>query len=213
MPDVILPVLNERGAIPWVLDRMPSGYRPIVVDNGSSDGSGDLASSLGAVVVREPRPGFGAACWAGLLAAEADLVCFMDCDASLDPGELRAVADPVIAGEADLVLGERIGDPGAWPVHARLGNRVIAWQIRRRTGLHLRDCGPMRTARREVLLGLGLVDRRFGWPFEMVLRAAVAGWRIAEVPVRYRARIGRSKVTGTMKGTARALGDLSKVLR
>ncbi len=213
MPDVVLPVLNERAAIPWVLGRMPAGYRAVVVDNGSTDGSGELAASLGAQVVREPRPGFGAACWAGLEAAGDDLVCFMDCDASLDPAELPLVADPVAAGESDLVMGRRLAERGAWPVHARLGNRAIAWELRRRTGLEIRDCGPMRAARRADLLTLGMVDRRFGWPFEMVLRAAAAGWRVAEVPVTYRARAGRSKVTGTVKGTARALGDLAKVLR
>lgn len=213
MPDVILPVLNERAAIPWVLDRMLPGYRPIVVDNGSIDGSGALAASLGAEVVLEPRPGFGSACLAGLQAASADLVCFMDCDASLDPIELLLVTGPVAAGDQDLVLGRRRAEPGAWPIHARLGNRAIAWEIRRRTGLGLRDCGPMRAAPREALLELGLVDRRFGWPFEMVLRAAAARWRVSEVPVSYRARAGRSKVTGTVKGTVRALSDLAKVLR
>lgn len=213
MPDVILPVLNERAAIPWVLDRLPPGYRPIVVDNGSTDGSGALAASLGAEVVREPRPGFGAACFAGLERASAHLVCFMDCDASLDPLELLLVTGPVAVGDQDLVLGRRRAEPGAWPVHARLGNRAIAWEIRRRTGLELRDCGPMRAARREALLELGLVDRRFGWPFEMVLRAAAAGWRVSEIPVSYRARAGRSKVTGTVQGTVRALSDVAKVLR
>ena len=107
MPDVVLPVLNELEALPWVLARMPAGYEPIVVDNGSTDGSGALAASLGARVVHEPRPGFGAACFAGLRAARADVVCFMDCDASLDPRELPRVADPVAAGDADLVLGAR----------------------------------------------------------------------------------------------------------
>ena len=209
----MLPVLNERAAIPWVLGRMPAGFRPVVVDNGSTDGSGELAASLGAQVVREPRPGFGAACFAGLVAAEDGVVCFMDCDASLDPGELPLVADPVAADDADLALGRRCAEPGAWPAHARLGNRAIAWELRRRTGLEIRDCGPMRAARRADLLALGLVDRRFGWPFEMVLRAAASGWRVVEVPVTYRVRAGQSKVTGTVRGTARALGDLAKVLR
>lgn len=213
MPDVILPVLNEAEALPWVFARMPEGYRPIVADNGSTDGSGSIAAGLGATVVREPTPGFGAACWAGLSVATDDVVCFMDCDASLDPTDLPYVTAPVIAGDADLMLGARIAEPGAWPVHARLGNRAIAWELRRRTHAALTDLGPMRAARREPLIALGMLDRRFGWPFEMVLRAAAAGWRIGEVPVRYRARAGRSKVTGTMKGTARAFSDVVKVMR
>lgn len=213
MPDVVLPVLNEADAIPWVLERMPGGYRPIVVDNGSTDGSGDLARSLGALVVAEPVAGFGAACFAGLTAAEADFVCFMDCDGSLDPRDLPLVADPVEAGRADLVLGRRLAEPGAWPLHARLGNRALAWELRRRTGTELRDLGPMRAAGRERLLSLGLRDRRFGWPLEMVLRAHEAGWRIQEVGVPYHARSGRSKVTGTLKGTARAVRDMGRVLR
>ncbi len=213
MTDVILPVLDEVQALPWVLDRMPAGYEPLVVDNGSTDGSGDLARSLGARVIREPTPGFGAACWAGLREARSDVVCFMDADASLDPAELPVVAEPVLAGDRDLVLGARRADPGAWPAHARWGNVAIAWEVRRRTGLRLTDLGPMRAAPREALMALGLRDRRFGWPFEMVLRAAAAGWRIDEVPVRYGVRTGRSKVTGTVRGTARALNDLARVLR
>jgi len=213
MADVVLPVLNEAGALPWVLGRMPEGFAPIVVDNGSTDGSADMAASLGAVVVREPRPGFGAACFAGLRAAADDVVCFMDCDGSLDPQLLPLVEGSVSAGKADLVLGERRPEPGSWPLHARLGNRVIAWEVGRRTGVPLRDLGPMRAARREALLTLGLRDRRFGWPLEMLLRAAEAGWRIAEVPVGYRVRSGRSKVTGTVWGTVRTAWDMARVLR
>jgi glycosyltransferase involved in cell wall biosynthesis len=212
MPDVVLPVLDERDAIPWVLERIPDGYAPIVVDNGSSDGSGALAARLGARVVAEPRRGFGAACWAGLCAAEADVVCFMDCDASFDPGQLSRVADPVAAGRADLVLGARAAAPGAWPAHARIANAALAWELRRRAQVPLRDLGPMRAARREALLALGLRDRGFGWPLEMVLRAADAGWRIDEVVVDYRPRAGRSKVTGTLRGTVRAVRDMAAVL-
>lgn len=214
MPDVILPVLDERDALPWVLSRMPAGYAPIVVDNGSTDGSGSLAAALGARVVREPVPGFGAACFAGLRAARDEVICFMDCDASFDPRELPRVADPVLAGSVDLMLGAR--EPvarGVWPPHARVANRVLALELRRRTGVRLRDIGPMRAARREPLLDLGIRDRRFGWPLEMVLRAAAAGWNVAEVGVTYHPRDGRSKVTGTIRGTIRAVRDMTGVLR
>jgi glycosyltransferase involved in cell wall biosynthesis len=214
MPDVVLPVLDEREALPWVLSRMPAGYEPIVVDNGSTDGSGELAASLGARVVVEPQPGFGAACFAGLSAAQSEIVCFMDCDASFDPGDLPRVADPVAAGTADLMLGARRPVArGAWPVHARMANRALALELRRRTHVRLRDLGPMRAAPRERLLALGLRDRRFGWPLEMVLRAAAEGWTIAEVDVAYHPRDGRSKVTGTVRGTARAVRDMTRLLR
>ena len=215
MPHVVIPVLDEAGALPALLAALPPGYTAVVADNGSTDGSGDVARAAGAVVVVEPERGFGAACWAGLLAADPEdgVVCFMDGDGSLDPADLPRVAGPVLAGERDLVLGARqptVG--GAWPVHARLANRFLAHEIGRRTGRTLRDIGPMRAARRDALLGLGIEDRRFGWPLEMVLRAAAAGWRIGEVPVPYAPRSGRSKVTGTVSGTLRAVRDMSRVL-
>jgi glycosyltransferase involved in cell wall biosynthesis len=211
--DVILPCLNEAPALPWVLGRMPAGFRPVVVDNGSTDGSAALARSLGATVVREPRRGFGAAAHAGLLAATADLVCFCDCDGSLDPRELPRLAAPLLAGQADLVLGRRSPTRrDAWPLSARLANRELARRVHRRTGVPLRDLGPMRAARREALLGLNLTDRRFGYPLEMVLSAAAAGWRLAEVEVAYLPRIGKSKVTGTVRGSVRAVRDMSRVL-
>jgi glycosyltransferase involved in cell wall biosynthesis len=212
MPDVVLPVLDEAEALPWVLGRMPTGYHAIVADNGSTDGSARIASGLGATVVREPRRGFGAACFAGLCAAEDAVVCFMDCDGSLDPAELPTVAEPVLRGERDLVLGARRPEAGAWPLHARLGNRVLCAELRRRSGLRLSDLGPMRAARRTDLLALGIRDRRFGWPLEMVLRASTSGWRIAEVEVVYRPRSGRSKVTGTLRGTLRTARDMAAAL-
>lgn len=215
MPDVIVPVLNEAGALPALLEAMPRGYHPVVVDNGSTDGSGAIAAGLEAAVILEPRRGFGAACWAGLLAvAPVDgVVCFMDGDGSLDPRDLPAVAGPVLAGEADLVLGARVPTArGAWPAHARLANAALAWELRRRTRHPFRDLGPMRAARCGPLRALGIRDRRSGWPLEMVLRAAAAGWRLAEVPVPYRPRVGRSKVTGTLAGAARAVHDMARVL-
>jgi len=212
MVDVVLPVLNEAQALPWVLGRMPEGFRPLVADNGSTDGSGELAAAHGATVVREPRPGFGAACWAGLGAASTDVVCFMDCDGSLDPRDLPAIAAPVLEGRAQLSLGSRMAQRGAWPPHARVANRVLTWELRRRAGVRLRDIGPMRAAPRQALLDLGIRDRRFGWPLEMVLRAARADWTIVEAPVPYLARHGRSKVTGTVRGTVRAVRDMAGVL-
>jgi glycosyltransferase involved in cell wall biosynthesis len=213
MPDVVLPVLDEAVALPWVLGRMPDGFRPIVVDNGSSDGSARIASELGALVVTEPVRGFGAACWSGLLAASDAVVCFMDCDGSLDPRELPDVCAPVLEDRADLVIGARVADRGAWAWHARMANRALARELRRRSGTSLRDLGPMRAARRQPLKDLGIADRRSGWPLEMVLRAAAAGWRIGEVPVRYRPRIGSSKVTGTVRGTLVAARDMAATLR
>jgi glycosyltransferase involved in cell wall biosynthesis len=212
MIDVILPVLDEAAALPALLGAMPAGHRPIVVDNGSSDGSAAVARAAGALVVCEPARGFGAACWTGLRAATADVVCFMDADGSLDPGELPRVSAPVALGRADIVLGARRAGRGAWPAHARVANRLLASELRRRGGVVLSDLGPMRAARRVALLELGIADRRFGWPLEMVLRAARAGWRIEEVAVAYRPRIGRSKVTGTVRGTTRAVRDMARVL-
>ncbi|TVZ94264.1 glycosyltransferase involved in cell wall biosynthesis [Streptomyces sp. BK340] len=211
--DVVLPCLNEAEALPWVLARVPDGWRALVVDNGSTDGSADLARDLGATVVREERRGFGAACHAGLLAATADVVCFCDCDASLDPGQLVPFVREVRAGEADLVLGRRRPQArGAWPAHARAGNLALSHLVRRRTGLRLHDLGPLRAARRERLLALGLTDRRSGYPLQMVVRAADAGWHITEHDVPYLPRSGASKVTGTWRGTWQAVRDMSKVL-
>jgi glycosyltransferase involved in cell wall biosynthesis len=212
MPDVVLPVLDEADALPSVLGGLPSGYHAIVVDNGSTDGSGDIARALGAEVVVEPERGFGAACFAGLCAATSDVVCFMDADGSLDGADLTRVAAAVIRGDSDLVMGARDAEPGAWPTHARIANRFLARQVRRRTGVRLKDIGPMRAAPRERLIALGLRDRRFGWPLEMVLRAAADGWRVAEVDVPYRPRTGRSKVTGTVRGTVRAVRDMGRLL-
>ena len=211
--DVVLPCLNEAGALPWLLTRMPAGYRPIVADNGSTDGSARIAAEHGATVVDVPQRGFGAACHAGLLAATSDLVCIMDADGSFDPQDLEIVSGPVRSGTVDLMLGRRSPQAlSAWPAHARLGNIVLSAELRRRAGVRLHDLGPMRAARRQDLLALDLTDRRFGYPLEMVMRAAAAGWLIAEAPVAYYPRTGKSKVTGTVGGTVKAVRDMRRVL-
>ncbi len=212
--DVVLPCLNEEGAIVGVLQRLPPGYRGIVVDNGSTDRSAELARAAGAIVVSESVRGFGSAAHAGLLAATAPLVAFCDADGSMDPAELVAFAELVTTGAADLVLGRRIPTTrGAWPWHARLANRVLARLMRSATDVGLHDLGPLRIARREALLALELRDRRSGYPLEMVLSAAAAGWTILERPTRYSPRVGRSKVTGTVRGTIIAVLDMSRLLR
>lgn len=214
--DVVLPCLDEAEALPWVLNRIPADWRATVVDNGSTDGSVGIARDLGAYVVHESRRGFGAACHAGLTAATAataDIVYFCDCDAFLDPALLPAVAGPLLDGTADLVLGRRRPTTlGAWPVHARLANLELARLVRRRTGLCLHDLGPMRAARREALPALGLTDRRSGYPLQMVVRAADAGRRVTKTDVPYHPRAGRSKVTGTWRGTWQAVHDMRAVL-
>jgi glycosyltransferase involved in cell wall biosynthesis len=215
VPDVVFPCLDEAGALPWVLTRLPAGYRAIVADNGSTDGSAQIAADHGATVVHVPQRGFGAAAHAGLEAATADVVCFCDADASMDPAELPLVADPVLAGDTDLVLGRRRPTQrSAWPLHARVANTALGVMLRRRTGVPLHDLGPMRAGRRQALLDLGITDRRFGYPLEMVTRASDAGWRITEVDVGYapRAEGTRSKVTGTVLGTVRTINDMRKVL-
>lgn len=210
----MLPCLDEAAALPWVLSRVPQGWTAIVVDNGSTDGSAELAAALGAYVVAEPQRGFGAACHAGLRAADADVVAFCDCDGSLDPADVESVAAPVRAGEADLMLARRRPTGrGAWPLHARAGNLALARMVRRRTGVPLHDLGPLRAARRTNLLGLDLTDRRSGYPLQMVLRACEAGWRVRETPVPYQPRTGQSKVTGTWLGTLGAVRDMRAVLR
>ena len=212
--DVVLPCLDEEGALPWVLGRLPEGWHAIVVDNGSTDDSARVAAEHGATVVQEARRGFGSAAHAGLEAATADYVAFCDADASMDPADLVALAAPVMAGDADLVLGRRRPTTrGAWPVHARLANLALSHLMRRASGVALHDLGPMRVARRRALLDLDLRDRRSGYPLEMVLRASEAGWRIVEQDAPYSPRVGRSKVTGTIRGTSVAIKDMSRLLR
>jgi glycosyltransferase involved in cell wall biosynthesis len=211
--DVVLPALDEADAIGWVLERLPARYHPIVVDNGSTDATASIARAHHATVVDEPVRGFGAACWTGLLAATTPIVCVMDCDASLDPAELDDVVEPLDRGW-DLVLGARRSTrPRAMPPHARLANRYLARQLRRRFGYQLTDLGSMRAGHRAALIGLAMQDRRSGFPLETLLLAGRAGWRVCERPVTYRPRRGRSKVTGTVTGTVQAVADMNRLLR
>jgi glycosyltransferase involved in cell wall biosynthesis len=217
MTDVVLPCLNEAAALPWLLPRMPDGYRPILADNGSTDGSPEVARRHGARVIEVAERGYGAAVHAGILAADpADgVVCVLDADGSFDPADLPRLAGPVLAGDADLVCGRRRpAGVRAWPVHARLGNAFLAHRVRRSTGLIVHDIAPIRAARRDALLGLNLRDRRYGYPLELLLAAARAGWRVREIDVAYRPRAAgtRSKVTGTVRGTLRAVHDMRAVL-
>lgn len=214
MPSVqlLLPCLDEAQGLAWVLDRLPVGVGAVVADNGSRDGSLELAERRGATVVSVARRGYGAACHAALEAASAEVVVVMDADGSLDPVELPRVLDPLVAGTADLVVGARRPERGAWSWPLRLANAEVARRVRVRTGVRLRDVGPVRAARRTALLDLGLRDRRSGYPVETVLAAADAGWRIRGVDVTYRRRSGRSKVTGTPLGVWRTVRDMSAVL-
>jgi glycosyltransferase involved in cell wall biosynthesis len=217
MTDVVLPCRNEAPALPGLLARIPPGYRAIVVDNGSSDGSAEVARACGAQVVSVPDPGYGAAVHAGIVAADpADgVVSIMDCDGSFDPAQLPLVVEPVRSGAARLAVGRRRpAGRTAWPVHARLANTILAWHLRRRTGLPVHDIGPMRAARRDDLLALDIRDRRFGYPLELLLAVAREGWPVVEVDVDYHPRAAgtRSKVTGTVAGTVRAVRDMSAVL-
>ena len=212
MVDVVLPCLDEAAALPWVLGRMPSWAHVIVVDNGSTDGSPEIAGALGATVIRVPQRGYGSACHAGLEAATSEVVAFMDADASLDPRQLESLRTTLVDG-VDLVVGcRRPVSRAAWPWHLEMANREVCRRLRRRTGVHLPDLGPMRLARRAPLLLLQIGDRRSGYPLETVVRAVESGWHVVSVDVDYHPRAGRSKVTGTPLGALRAVADMTRIL-
>ncbi|GAB2461033.1 glycosyltransferase family 2 protein [Jatrophihabitans fulvus] len=210
--DVVLPCLDEARALPVVLAGLPDGVRAIVIDNGSTDGSDRIAADLGATVVRCAVRGYGAACHAGLEAASAEIVAFCDCDGSLDLADVLRF-EAVLRAGSDLVVARRrpVGRD-AMSLSSRVANRELARRIRKRTGARIQDVGPLRAARRVPLLELGLTDRRSGYPAETVVRAADAGWTITQLDVEYRPRIGQSKVTGTLRGTLRAVRDMSAAI-
>ncbi len=215
---LIIPVLNEAEVIGTVLARVPDNIldEVLVVDNGSTDGTADVAARAGARVITEPRRGYGSACWAGVsaLGPTTEVAVFFDGDGSQHPEELPRVLAPILAGEADLVLGARQLS-GQHPAHAALGTRLVAAFISWRYGRRITDIGPFRAIRVELLHRLGMRDRAFGWPVEMVVKAAALGARIVEVPVSHAARLrGSSKVSGTLVGSLRAgYGFLRATLR
>ncbi|MFC4786255.1 glycosyltransferase family 2 protein [Nocardioides sp. MAHUQ-72] len=213
--DLVLPCRDEAPALATLLPRVPEVFAVIVVDNGSRDGTARVARELGATVVVEDVPGYGAAVHAGLLAARHDHVAFMDGDGSFDPDELRPMLDDVRAGRADIAVGRRRPvRSGVWPWHARAGNALIVAWLRRRIGMPARDIAPMRVCRRADLLALDVQDRRFGYPVELLDKATRAGWRFSEREVSYhpRAEGTRSKVSGSVRGTVRTARDFWKVL-
>jgi glycosyltransferase involved in cell wall biosynthesis len=199
-----------------LLPRVPENYRVIVVDNGSTDDTADVARDHGATVVAEATRGYGAAVHAGLEAATGEYVAFMDGDGSFDPGQLPPLLDDVRAGRADIAVGRRRpARAGVWPWHARAGNALVVAWLRHRIGLDAHDIAPMRVCRRQALLDLGITDRAFGYPVELMQRAVAAGWRFAEHDVAYhpRAEGTRSKVSGSLTGTVRTARDFARVLR
>ncbi len=204
---VIIPTHNEAQAIGRVLADLPSDLvtEVIVVDSDSTDGTPDLARSLGAEVIQEPCRGYGRACLTGLANAKhPDVVVFLDGDYSDRPSELPILLAPIVEGRADITLGSRLQDrrsAAALPWHQVLGNRLAASLIRLLYGLKISDLGPFRAARAEVLRALALEQTTYGWAVEMILKGALAGFRVVEVPVSYHPRIGKSKISGTLKGT------------
>ena len=207
---VIIPALNEAESIGRVLAAIPAGGvdEVIVVDGGSSDATVAIARASGASIVHEPRRGYGRACAAGVAAAKGEVVVFIDADGADDPGQIPDLLGPLLAGRADMVLGSRLAGEiasGAMPWHQQVGNQFAAWLIRRLYGPSLTDLSPFRAVGRELLQGLEMEEMTYGWPTEMIVKAARRGWRLVEIPVRYRPRLGgHSKISGTARGTVLA---------
>ena len=204
--ELIIPAYNEEAAIAEVVGEVPRELvsRIIVVDNASTDGTARAAREAGAEVVREARRGYASACLAGVRAlGDAEIVVFLDGDRSDDPREIHLLIEPICAGRADFVIGSRThrSERGALTPQQLVGNRVATTLIRMLYGVNLADIGSFRALRREALEALGMSNLSYGWPVEMVVKAATRGYRIAEVSITYRRRIGESKVSGTLKGS------------
>lgn len=213
--DLVLPCRDEAPALEVLLPRVPDVFGVVVVDNGSTDETASVARRLGARVVVEPEPGYGAAIAAGLAASAAEYVAFMDADGSFDPRQLLVLLDDVRSGRADLAAGRRCpAAPGVWPWHARIGTALTVALLRRRIGLSLHDLPAMRVCRREALVALRVQDRRFGYPVELMQAAVAAGWTFTERDVTYLPRTAgtRSKVSGSVTGTFQAVRDFARVL-
>ena len=217
---VVIPTFNEAASIARVLADIPRGEvdEILVVDGDSRDGTPEIAAGGGARIIREPRRGYGRACLTGLAHAVApDVVVFLDGDYSDRPAEMPLLLAPLRAGQADLVIGSRLAGqrmPGAMPWHAVVGNRLTAWLLGIVCGVHLTDLGPFRAARFDLLRALDLGETTYGWPVEMIAKAARRGARVMEVPVSYHPRLGRSKISGTVRGSiGAAWGLLGSVVR
>jgi glycosyltransferase involved in cell wall biosynthesis len=215
---VIIPALNEEESLPFVLGELPWStlHQVIVVDNGSQDRTAEVAAAHGALVLREPLRGYGAACRAGVrAAAEADILVFLDADGSFDAQEIATLTEPIARGEAELVLGSRLTgrrESGAMPLHGVVGNWLVALVISRLANIRITDLGPFRAIRRQTLERLQMEELTYGWPSEMIVKAAQLRVPIREVPVRYRRRrAGHSKVSGTWRGTLGASYRILKV--